>query len=108
MPHLKTLVERHENDPFALIGINTGDEPDAYHDGVKEFGLTWLSAYQGMAMTPELLGVHVIGRRRRALVVGGIPTGWEISHRCDALSHCDLRRHGFEMPAAARSTVDRG
>jgi hypothetical protein len=52
MPHLKTLVERHENDPFALIGINTGDEPDAYHEGVKEFGLTWLSAFQGQAMTP--------------------------------------------------------
>ena len=52
MPHLKTLVERHENDPFALIGINTGDAPEAYHDGVKEFGLTWLSAYQGQAMTP--------------------------------------------------------
>ena len=52
MPHLKTLVERHENDPFALIGINTGDDKKAYHEGVKEYGLTWISAYQGQAMTP--------------------------------------------------------
>ena len=52
MPHLKTLVERHENDPFALIGINTGDSPDAYQKGVKDFGLTWISAYQGQAMSP--------------------------------------------------------
>ena len=36
MPHLKTLVERHENDPFALIGINTGDSPDAFQKGVKD------------------------------------------------------------------------
>ena len=52
MPHLKALAERHESHPFALNVINTGDAPAAYHDGVKEFGLTWLSAFQGQAMTP--------------------------------------------------------
>lgn len=52
MPHLKELVEHHENDPFALIGLNTGDSEKAYRDGVEEYGLTWISAFQGQAMTP--------------------------------------------------------
>ena len=47
MPHLKELVERHKDDPFVLIGINVGDEPEAYRKGVKDFELTWLSAYEG-------------------------------------------------------------
>ena len=47
MPHLKELVERHKDDSFALIGINTGDSPKAYREGVEEYGVTWLSAYQG-------------------------------------------------------------
>ena len=47
MPHLKTLVERHEDDPFELIGINTGDPIDAYKAGIEKHGVSWLSAYQG-------------------------------------------------------------
>lgn len=47
MPHLRELVELHKDDPFALIGINTGDAPDDYRKGLKDFGVTWLSAYQG-------------------------------------------------------------
>lgn len=52
MPHLKELVERHENDPFALIGLNTNDSEKAYREGVEEYGLTWISAYQGQQMSP--------------------------------------------------------
>ncbi len=52
MPHLKELVERHENDPFALIGLNTGDSEKAYREGVEEYGLSWISAFQGQAMSP--------------------------------------------------------
>lgn len=47
MPHLKALVERHENDNFELIGINTNDAPDTYKEGLEEHGVTWMSAYQG-------------------------------------------------------------
>lgn len=47
MPHLKALVERHENDDFELIGINTGDAPDVYRRGLDKHGVSWLSAYQG-------------------------------------------------------------
>lgn len=47
MPHLRELVELHKNDPFALIGINTNDPEKEYRAGLKDFGVTWLSAYQG-------------------------------------------------------------
>ena len=47
MPHLQTLVERHKDDPFVLIGVNTGDSPEAYRSGLEKHGVTWLSAYQG-------------------------------------------------------------
>lgn len=52
MPHLRSLVERYQDDPFELIGINTRDSREAYVEGVEEFGLTWLSAYQGMEQSP--------------------------------------------------------
>ena len=47
MPHLKELVKLHQDQPFALIGINTGDSPKQYRDGLEKFGVTWISAYQG-------------------------------------------------------------
>ena len=47
MPHLKTLVERHQNDDFVLIGINHRDSPEDFRKGVDEHGVNWLSAYQG-------------------------------------------------------------
>jgi hypothetical protein len=47
MPHLQTLVERHKDDPFVLIGVNTGDDEKAYRDGLEKYGVSWLSAYQG-------------------------------------------------------------
>jgi len=47
MPHLKELVKLHEGQPFAIVGVNTNDEPDAFRKGVEEFGVSWISAYQG-------------------------------------------------------------
>ncbi|MFT7486758.1 MAG: hypothetical protein ACI9F9_002614 [Candidatus Paceibacteria bacterium] len=47
MPHLQTLVERHKNDPFVLVGVNTGDSVEDYRAGLEKFGVSWLSAYQG-------------------------------------------------------------
>ena len=52
MPHLKSLVERHQDDAFALVGINTGDSPKDFRAGVKKYGVSWISAYQGLAMSP--------------------------------------------------------
>jgi thiol-disulfide isomerase/thioredoxin len=47
MPHLKALVERHKDAPFALIGINTGDSQKAYNKGVMDYGVTWPCVFQG-------------------------------------------------------------
>jgi hypothetical protein len=52
MPHLRELVELNKDNPFALIGINTDDPVDVYRPGLKEHGVTWLSAYQGMGASP--------------------------------------------------------
>lgn len=51
MPHLRELVELNKDNPFALIGVNTGDAVGVYRAGLKEHGVTWLSAYQGQ-MSP--------------------------------------------------------
>ena len=47
MPHLKELVERHKDDPFVLLGVNTGDGEDDYRNGLEKFDVTWTCAYQG-------------------------------------------------------------
>ena len=49
MPHLRELVKLHQDDPFALIGVNTGDDEEAYRKGLEDYEVTWLSAYQGKA-----------------------------------------------------------
>lgn len=50
MPHLQELVKLYQDEPFAVIGVNTGDDPDAYRAGLKKFDVSWISAYQGKAM----------------------------------------------------------
>ena len=47
MPHLRELVKLHQDDPFVLIGVNTGDSPEDYKKGLDDYKVTWLSAYQG-------------------------------------------------------------
>ena len=47
MPHLRTLVKRMQGRPFTLIGVNTGDSPEAFRKGVEDFQVTWPVAYQG-------------------------------------------------------------
>ncbi len=49
MPHLRELVKLHEDEPFALIGINTGDALEDYRKGLDEYDVTWTCAYQGEA-----------------------------------------------------------
>ena len=45
-------MERHKDDDFQLLGINTGDDPETFRAGVEEHGLTWPVFYQGMGATP--------------------------------------------------------
>ena len=52
MPHLRELVELYDGRPFAIVGVNSLDDEKTYRDGVKQYGLTWISAYQGANATP--------------------------------------------------------
>ena len=47
MPHLRELVKLHGDQPFAIIGVNTGDDPETFRSGTEEFEVSWISAYQG-------------------------------------------------------------
>ena len=46
MPHLKELVKLHEGKPFEIVGVNTGDDEDAFRAGLEKHGLSWISAFQ--------------------------------------------------------------
>jgi hypothetical protein len=47
IPHEKALVERLKNKPFALIGINTDKDKEAYRERARKLGVTWRSSWQG-------------------------------------------------------------
>lgn len=46
IPHEKTLVKRLEDQPFALIGINS-DSEERYRKERPEMGVTWPSFFDG-------------------------------------------------------------
>lgn len=52
MPGLKALVERHKDQNFQLLGINTGDDVATFRTGMEEHGLSWPTFYQGTESTP--------------------------------------------------------
>jgi hypothetical protein len=52
IPHQKALVERHRDEPFAIVGVNTDDDKDDYRKKAVEFGVTWRSAWQGSTGGP--------------------------------------------------------
>ena len=52
MPHLRALVERFEGRPFSIVGVNSFDSEEVYRAGIKEFKLSWISAFQGEAEAP--------------------------------------------------------
>lgn len=52
IPHQKALVERHKDEPFAIVGVNTDDDKDEYRKKLVEHGVTWRSAWQGSTGGP--------------------------------------------------------
>ena len=52
IPHQKALVERHKDEPFAIVGVNTDDDKDDYKKKLGEYGVTWRSAWQGSTDGP--------------------------------------------------------
>jgi hypothetical protein len=47
IPHLKALVERHKDQPFAIVGVNTDRDKEEYRRKVEQHGVTWRSAWAG-------------------------------------------------------------
>lgn len=52
LPTLKALVQRLEDEPFALLGINTDRDKDEFNKKMGEHGVTWRSAWQGSTGGP--------------------------------------------------------
>ena len=46
-PHERSLVKRLENEPFALLGVNSDKDLDALQDVLKEENITWRSFWNG-------------------------------------------------------------
>lgn len=57
---MKTLVERHADEPFAVLGVNTDKDPAAFRAKCAEFGVTWDNVFSGDTGT-------------------GIPLAWGVS-----------------------------
>ncbi len=47
MPHLRELVKLYDDQPFALIGVNTGDDEETFRMGLTDYDVSWITAYQG-------------------------------------------------------------
>ncbi len=46
IPHERSLVQRLENKPFELVGIDSDPKP-AYRSGIRKAGITWTSWWDG-------------------------------------------------------------
>ena len=47
IPHERSLVERLQSQPFALLGINSDKDKQVYFEKQKEMGVTWRSFWNG-------------------------------------------------------------
>lgn len=55
IPHERSLVEKFKGRPFAMIGINFGEEGGNVAAMEKKFGVTWRSfSYPGDAQAPDV------------------------------------------------------
>lgn len=52
IPHEKTMVKKLENEPFALIGINSDGGREPLLKILKEQGITWRQAVDGDTSGP--------------------------------------------------------
>lgn len=94
LPHERSLVERLEGRPFALIGINSDDDKESFHALAKENGVTWRNSWQGSTSgpLPSLWGVQawpavylLDGDGVIREVYEGAPRGEQLDERIDAL-----------------------
>ncbi|MBK7874705.1 MAG: hypothetical protein IPJ77_02975 [Planctomycetes bacterium] len=71
LPHEKELVERLKNEPFALIGINTDPDLDAFKERCKKENVSWRNSWQGSTSGPLC----------RAWGVTSYPTIYVLDHK---------------------------
>ncbi|MBI5362532.1 MAG: redoxin domain-containing protein [Planctomycetes bacterium] len=71
LPHEKELVERLKNRPFALIGINTDTDLDAFKERCKKENVSWRNSWQGSTSGPL----------SRAWGIRGYPTIYVLDHK---------------------------
>ena len=45
-------MERHKDEPFAILGINTDGDKDEFRAKCEEFDVTWRSSWQGSTNGP--------------------------------------------------------
>jgi hypothetical protein len=61
IPHERSLVKRMEGRPFALVGINTDKDKEAYFAKAKEMEVTWRSSWQGSTSGPVSKQYRITG-----------------------------------------------
>lgn len=109
IPHEKTLVERLEDEPFTLLGINS-DPEETYRTKRAEMGVTWPSFHDGGSTG---------GPIARAWNVRGWPTIYVLDHEGkirykgvrgeamdDAVDTLLAEMKGEDAPARDRSPAD--
>lgn len=47
MPHLRALVQRMQDRPFELLGVNSYDDETLFRQKAEELGVSWTVFYQG-------------------------------------------------------------
>jgi hypothetical protein len=52
MPHERSLVKRLEGKPFALLGVNSDMDREAFKKRVAKEGITWRSWWDGSTTGP--------------------------------------------------------
>ena len=95
-PHEKALVERHQDKPFVLIGVNSDRDRAAIQGKNAEHGINWrsfwngpkgaqgpISARWGVRGWPELFLIDHKGVLRRHWA--GSPEGATLDREVDAL-----------------------
>lgn len=84
-------MQRFEGRPFAIVGVNTGDDEKAFQNGVETHELSWISAYQGSSSPISDL-----------YRVDGYPTVLVLDHTGKIV----YRDYGFENDALLERLVE--
>jgi hypothetical protein len=71
-PHERSLVKRLENEPFALIGVNSDKDLEALQEVLKKENITWRSFWNGGSTK---------GPIAKAWNVRGWPTIYVLDHK---------------------------